>query len=89
MKKISLIISLLLILTACNNYSKKTEQYISPIRAVELAAIAAPETYSGVFEMTVQAGKSRERMTFLNSELDYRDQRNLTIALRPAAMKQL
>lgn len=28
-------------------------------------------------------------MIFLNSELDYRDQRYLTIALGPAAMKQL
>jgi hypothetical protein len=88
MKKLCLLICLLFILSACTNYSKKAK-YISPIKAIELAAISAPETHSGVFEMIVKAGKSRDSMIFLNSELDYRDQRNLTIALRPAAMKQL
>ena len=89
MKKISLLIILLLVLSACSNYSKKSEKNILPMKAIELAAIAAPDSHSGVFEMTVKAGNLRERMLFLNSELDYRDQRNLTLVLRPAVIKQL
>ncbi len=89
MKKLSFLITFLIILSACSNYNKKTEQYITPIQAIEYAAASAPDSYKGVFEMTIKAGNLRDRMIFLNSELDYRDQRNLTIVLRPLVVKEL
>ena len=89
MKISSLLAILILVLSSCSKYSKKTEQLISPMKAIELAAIAAPDTHQGIFEMTVKAGSLRDKMIFLNSELDYRDQRNLTLVLRPVVIKEL
>lgn len=37
----------------------------------------------------MQATGSQDNFTYLNSELDYRDQRNLTIAISPGAARQL
>lgn len=54
-----------------------------------LAANAAPASVDGTFSMTVQATGSQRNQTYLNSELDYRDQRNLTIAITPHAVQQL
>lgn len=62
---------------------------VTPQQAIFMAASAAPAGVEGVFVMRVQAtGLQRDR-TYLNSELDYRDQRNLTIAIAPIAARQL
>jgi hypothetical protein len=62
---------------------------LSPVQAVMMAAEAAPKGVDGVFEMEVR-GSGRDRFrSYLNSEADYRDQRNLTIALSPAAVEGL
>jgi hypothetical protein len=62
---------------------------LSPKQAVMMAAEAAPKGVDGVFELEVR-GSGRDRFrTYLNSEADYRDQRNLTIALSPAAVEAL
>ena len=39
--------------------------------------------------MTVQATGTQDGQVYLNSELDYRDQRNLTVALSPIAAMHL
>ena len=83
MKNTSLLILFSLILSGCSNYAKKSEQTITPSQAIEYSAASAPDSYKGIFEMNVKAGNLRERMIFLNSELDYRDQRNLTVVIRP------
>ena len=89
MKNVFLIIVPIILLSSCSNFSKNTKQYISPSQAIEYSAASAPDSYAGVFEMTVKAGNLRERMVFLNSELDYRDQRNLTVVLRPMVVTEL
>ena len=62
---------------------------IEPRDAILLAADAAPRAVPGTFAMLVRAtGRERGRI-YLNSELDYRDQRNLTINIDPAAAKAL
>lgn len=59
--------------------------WIAPMQAVQLAAAASGRDVSGVFALTVQAtGEDRGRL-FLNSERDYRDPRNLSIAVDPQA----
>ena len=63
--------------------------WITPQQAILLAANSAPRGAPGIFAMTVQATGTQDGQVFLNSELDYRDQRNLTIALTPAAARQL
>jgi len=62
---------------------------ITPEKAVIAAAKAAPEGVSGTFKMTVRAVGHENRRVFLNSELDYRDQRNLTIAMSEEVEKAL
>lgn len=62
---------------------------IEPARAVQLAAAAAPLAVSGVFAVHVQASGSQHGVTYLNSERDYRDQRNLSVAIAPNVAEQL
>ena len=54
-----------------------------------MAASAAPRSVDGVFAMRVQATGIQGQLTYLNSELDYRDQRNLTVTITPDAARQL
>lgn len=65
------------------------DSVIAPRQAVFMAADAAPEPVEGIFAMEVQATGVRSGQTYLNSERDYRDQRNLTIAITPRATQQL
>ena len=60
--------------------------HITPRQAIVAAADAAPAGVQGVFEVQVRAvGRSQDRV-ILNSEADYRDQRNLSIVLSPGAV---
>ncbi|MBJ6979918.1 hypothetical protein [Luteimonas sp. MC1895] len=62
--------------------------WIDPGQAV-LRAAAAPHTgVTGVFALTVQA-TGRTDKVHLNSERDYRDPRNLSIAVMPRAATEL
>jgi len=60
-----------------------------PAQAVFLAATAAPEMVTGAFALQVRAAGRAEDNVYLNSELDYRDQRNLSIAITPLAKLDL
>lgn len=61
---------------------------ISPAQAVMNAA-EMREGVSGVFEMVVRATGRQGQFLYLNSEEDYRDPRNLTIAIAPEQEKAL
>lgn len=63
--------------------------WIDPSSAVQLAAAAPRAGVSGVFAMPVRAVGRDERGVYLNSERDYRDQRNLTVVLAPDVAAQL
>ncbi|MGY0611152.1 MULTISPECIES: hypothetical protein [unclassified Luteimonas] len=59
---------------------------VSPMLAVLTAAEAADEGVPGMFALTVAAtGSTESGSVYLNSEEDYRDQRNLTIRFSTAA----
>lgn len=62
---------------------------IGPADAVMLAADRAPEAVPGVFVMRVQASGRSGNGLYLNSEKDYRDQRNLSVHLLPKAQEEL
>jgi hypothetical protein len=62
---------------------------IGPRDAILLAADAAPKAVPGTFAMLVRATGRARGQVYLNSELDYRDQRNLTINIDPAAAEGL
>ena len=97
----SLVLPIILLLAACQSASKEEAepalvvftpdslQRFTPEQAVMAAASAAPRTVEGIFTMQVEAtGKERNRV-YLNSELDYRDQRNLTVNIDSRAAKDL
>ena len=83
----NLVIIISLFTVGCNN--KKAESNLTPMAAIEQSAALAPETVSGVFEMTIKSTECKQRMEFLHSEADNLDQRNLIVALRPNAVKEL
>jgi hypothetical protein len=56
---------------------------------VQLAAAAAPDGVRGVFALQVQGTGTQDGFAYLNSEIDYRDQRSLTIAITSSAAQQL
>jgi uncharacterized lipoprotein YajG len=89
MKDIQVILFLVVMLLVSGCANKKTVANLSPIVAIEKTAALAPDSMKGVFEMTVKSADCLQRMEFLNSELDKLDQRNLIIALRPNAVKEL
>ena len=88
MKNFGLLIAAILFLSGCANTGNKVTT-ITPLEAIKLSNQTAPQTVKGVFELTVKGYYEKQRMEFLNSELDSKDQRNLIIALRPQAVKEL
>lgn len=62
---------------------------ISALQAVMAAADAAPRGVPGTFSLVVKRAEMVGPRLFLNSEQDYRDQRNLSIAIQPQALALL
>lgn len=62
---------------------------ISPEMAILAAADQAPHGYPGRFGMTVVATGREKGRLFLNSREDYRDPRNITIAIDARAQRLL
>ncbi|HEX8613868.1 MAG TPA: hypothetical protein VF800_21540 [Telluria sp.] len=62
---------------------------IAPAEAVQLAAASAPAGVPGIFALRVQATGRQNGYLYLNSEADYRDQRNLSIAVSPSVIRVL
>lgn len=83
--RFSLLLYCILFLASCATAPSTSSEAenISPREAVMLAADAAPEGVPGVFEMVVVATGESKGAVFLNSEEDYRDQRNLTVGISP------
>ena len=83
--RFSLLLCSIVLLASCATtppISSESEN-TSPREAVMLAADAAPDGVPGVYEMVVVATGESRGAVFLNSEEDYRDQRNLTVAISP------
>jgi hypothetical protein len=62
---------------------------ITPTQAILSAADSAPAGVRGTFEMEVRRVGRQDGNIYLDSELDYRDQRNLVIAVHPIAANRL
>ena len=89
--QLHIVVLLLLIISGCASTSTSTtqSQWVQPGQAVLLAAEAAPKGVPGLFVLQVQATGEDGNFTYLNSELDYRDQRNLTVVVTPSAARQI
>jgi len=81
-----LLIPTFLILAACQTAPLSRfagGQVIEPALAVMAAADAAPRGYPGRFGFVVRRADMVGARLFLNSYSDYRDQRNLSVAIAP------
>ncbi|SEN35777.1 hypothetical protein SAMN05192583_2593 [Sphingomonas gellani] len=76
--------AMMLALSGCAAERVLTDDMV-PEQAVMRAAQAAPHGVPGSFRFRVQATGRQDGRLFLNSEADYRDQRNLSVAVLPAA----
>jgi hypothetical protein len=78
-------LALIGVLSGCASKKDANIAYdtISPIQAIEKAAEASPKGIRGFFELRVKATGKPKNIVFLNSELDYRDPRNISIAISP------
>jgi len=88
-KTIGVLVAFTCIFTAGCSNKKNLATFVSPMSVIEKSASLAPNTVNGVFEMTIKSADCKEGMEFLNSEEDNLDQRNLIVALRPNAVKEL
>lgn len=66
---------------------------ISPVTSntmdmIEVAAKSAPNGVKGLYQLSIQAAGRKRANVYLNTEFDYRDQRNVTIVLTPDVVKQ-
>lgn len=64
-------------------------RFFTPLEAIVGAAAAVEEGITGTFKISVQASGADSRSGFLNSELDFRDQRCLTVEIPGALMQPL
>ncbi len=62
--------------------SAGAEDYLTPPQAIQKAAYAAPASVGGTFDMQVRT-TGQAGFVYLNSESDYRDQRNVTVVISP------
>jgi len=60
-----------------------------PSEAINKAADAAPAGVVAVFDMSVRRADFDRGTLYLNSEIDYRDQRSLTISVPPRALPRM
>lgn len=61
--------------------------YSDTMDIIEAAATAAPAGVEGVYRFNVKATGHQRGYVYLNTELDYRDQRCITIAITPSVAK--
>jgi len=66
--------------------SKSTNELMG---VIQLSEAASPDGVSGTFEMNIKATGLDRGVVFLNSEFDYRDRRNVSVALHPKLRKKL
>jgi hypothetical protein len=62
---------------------------VSPVEAIHAAATVAPAGVEGTFVFQVLASGRDSGHLFLNSEYDYRDQRNLSVDILPSVISDL
>jgi len=75
----------MLFLAAASCQGSELKVY-SPYDAIWAVSAAAPEPIVGIFELIVVEATYLREATYMNSESDYRDRRNLTIAIDPRTL---
>ena len=74
-----------LVLSACTTTSEVTSnvELTDAMRLIEQTEINAPDGVKGAFQFQIKASGIQRNNIYLNTELDYRDRRSITISLDP------
>lgn len=85
---------LALILAGCSVTAKHptSSEFVSISDTMEIirnAAASAPEGVMGEYVLSIKAAGKQGPVVYLNTEFDYRDQRNVSVALHPKLIPQL
>lgn len=87
--RMSVAIAAAILVSACSSVPTDSRGWIEPVEAIRAANDDPVHGIRGEFIITVKALNSYEERSFLNSELDYRDQRNLTVRMPTAIVPRL
>lgn len=82
-------IAIAALVSACSSVPTNTRGWIEPVDAIRAANDDPANGVRGEFIITVKALDSYPERSFLNSEKDYRDQRNLTIRMPTSIVPKL
>ncbi|MDN4051554.1 hypothetical protein QPK32_00460 [Massilia sp. YIM B02763] len=78
-----------LFLAGCASQTPSPQAANSPQQVISMAAESAPQPVFATVALQVRAVGNQHDVTYLNSESDYRDQRNVSIAISPAARRKV
>ena len=88
------VLVLVLMLAGCSvtRNQPSTGQFVSASDTMDIirnAAESAPKGVKGEYLLSIKGTGKQGPVVYLNTELDYRDQRNVTVALHPNIIPQL
>jgi hypothetical protein len=85
-----LIILSALIFSACSStpHIIVTPASTDVMRLIEQAAISTPKGVKGTFQISIKAASIERKVVYLNTELDHRDRRSITVALHPKVVAE-
>lgn len=90
----TVLISLVLFLVGCSSTnitanSNRALAYSDTMEMIRMAAESAPKGVEGEYTLKIEASGRQRGVLYLNTELDYRDQRNITVSIKPEVAVQL
>ena len=84
-----LFLTFVLVISGCSTTSLQSPiSYSDSIEVIRTAAESAPNGVEGLYTLKIKAVGSQGPYFYLNTELDYRDQRAVTVALHPSTIEQ-
>lgn len=80
-----LILISVLVLSACGSTPKNitNANVINTMNLIAQTEEKAPEGVQGTFQFAIKASGVKSGVVYLNTEMDYRDRRNITVSLPP------
>lgn len=87
--KITPVLFAALLVAGCASQAPLPQDAKLPQQVISMAAEAAPNAVRTTVALEVHAVGIQKGITYLNSEADYRDQRNVSIAIPAQALKNV
>ncbi|MFS1703977.1 hypothetical protein [Aestuariibacter sp. GS-14] len=83
------LVSLAVLLTACSATQVMLPKGTSDTNQIISRAEATPKGVQGEYVLQIKAAASQGQFVYLNTELDYRDQRAVSVSIHPELVAQL